>query len=267
MAFNQCTHGVAYESATPCPECFERPAVVYNPAHALSKYYQSWRRGGETIEAMRERRRAEYAAYQDAKKARAAYLASQKGVKALNARTCQICGRDICANTGVIAHHGYERPQWGGYQTASCSGARELPLEASSEALRKRVENLALWINEAQASLRAAHAEETPASYAWKAGRHESAKYSPALTRATFDAWRETDEGKEAERAYLNNRSYTDSTPFAFDAVKLQAIRGIERQIAQYKGESDFQRPRLAAWKQTESAQFEGGAFMGWIKL
>lgn len=50
------------------------------------------------------------------------------------ARTCQICGRPIFAETGVIAHHGYQRPG-DGYQTASCPGARELPFEADKQVL------------------------------------------------------------------------------------------------------------------------------------
>lgn len=45
--------------------------------------------------------------------------------------TCQICARAIKANTGIIAHHGYQRPQYQGWQTASCDGARQLPYEVS----------------------------------------------------------------------------------------------------------------------------------------
>ena len=55
--------------------------------------------------------------------------------------TCQCCGRAICANTGQIAHHGYERPGWG-WQTASCEGARELPFEASRDALGHYIQRL-----------------------------------------------------------------------------------------------------------------------------
>ena len=44
--------------------------------------------------------------------------------------TCQICARDIKANTGLIAHHGYQRPG-NGWQTASCDGAKQLPYEVS----------------------------------------------------------------------------------------------------------------------------------------
>lgn len=48
--------------------------------------------------------------------------------------TCQICGREIKAKNGVIAHHGYTRPDQG-YQTKSCFGARHLPYEESAEAI------------------------------------------------------------------------------------------------------------------------------------
>lgn len=49
---------------------------------------------------------------------------------------CQICERAICANTGVIAHHGYTRPyRMSGYQTASCLGARHLPYEQSADVI------------------------------------------------------------------------------------------------------------------------------------
>lgn len=46
---------------------------------------------------------------------------------------CQICARDIKANTGLIAHHGYQRPQYQGWQTASCDGAKQLPYEVSRD--------------------------------------------------------------------------------------------------------------------------------------
>lgn len=48
--------------------------------------------------------------------------------------TCQVCGRTIKANSGLIAHHGYKRP-FEGWQTASCEGARYLPYEQSCERL------------------------------------------------------------------------------------------------------------------------------------
>ncbi|MEO1658133.1 MAG: hypothetical protein AAFR65_10445 [Pseudomonadota bacterium] len=56
-------------------------------------------------------------------------------------KTCQICARAIKANTGVIAHHGYQRPHGWGHQTASCPGSRELPFEESCAALRGYIEH------------------------------------------------------------------------------------------------------------------------------
>lgn len=48
--------------------------------------------------------------------------------------TCQCCFRKHLANTGSVAHHGYQRPGFG-WQTTSCSGAKFLPLEMSRDRL------------------------------------------------------------------------------------------------------------------------------------
>jgi hypothetical protein len=53
--------------------------------------------------------------------------------------TCQICERIIKSNTGVLAHHGYQRPG-DGWQTPSCLGARTLPYEVSRAALPPAIE-------------------------------------------------------------------------------------------------------------------------------
>lgn len=47
---------------------------------------------------------------------------------------CQICGRDILAKSGLIAHHGFQRPG-DGWQTESCFGARHRPYEVAHDAL------------------------------------------------------------------------------------------------------------------------------------
>jgi len=61
--------------------------------------------------------------------------------------TCQICGRDIKAKTGVIAHHGYQRPNRGsGWQTASCRGAKGLPYEVSCDLLPPTIEYIKMYI-------------------------------------------------------------------------------------------------------------------------
>lgn len=48
---------------------------------------------------------------------------------------CQICEREIRAKSGLIAHHGYQRPGEG-WQTSSCFGARYRPIEVSNEAMK-----------------------------------------------------------------------------------------------------------------------------------
>ena len=57
---------------------------------------------------------------------------------------CQICGRQIKAKNGKIAHHGYQRPGWG-YQTSSCAGARHVPYSKGHDALDQLDDN---WQNE-----------------------------------------------------------------------------------------------------------------------
>jgi hypothetical protein len=52
--------------------------------------------------------------------------------------TCQICGRNIKANTGHIAHHGYRRPG-DGWQTSSCFGALGLPYEQSCDRIDRYI--------------------------------------------------------------------------------------------------------------------------------
>lgn len=47
-------------------------------------------------------------------------------------KECQICARQIKANTGTIAHHGYTRPG-DGWQTASCMSAKYLSYEENRD--------------------------------------------------------------------------------------------------------------------------------------
>lgn len=60
---------------------------------------------------------------------------------------CQICDRLIQAKTGLIAHHGYTRPDRGsGWQTASCMGARYRPYEVACDALPKAIKSVEVHI-------------------------------------------------------------------------------------------------------------------------
>lgn len=70
--------------------------------------------------------------------ARATRLAAEKADKQAKAMTCQICGRQIFAELGTVAHHGYERPGHG-WQTSSCFGAKRLPYETSRDAIEQLI--------------------------------------------------------------------------------------------------------------------------------
>lgn len=59
--------------------------------------------------------------------------------------TCQVCGREIKAKKGIIAHHGYKRPEQG-WQTDSCIGARQLPYEKSRDIIPKAIQTIQLFI-------------------------------------------------------------------------------------------------------------------------
>lgn len=65
---------------------------------------------------------------------------------------CQICGRQIKAKNGKIAHHGYERPGWG-YQTSSCAGARHVPYSKGHDALDRQLTLVPEYIARQEESL------------------------------------------------------------------------------------------------------------------
>lgn len=92
-------------------------------------------------------------------KQRPPHVVARERAEAAKARTCQICGRQIFAEVGMIAHHGYQRPG-GGTQTASCPGARELPFETSRDRLRTHITNAHVQLG-AEKKMRASVAAET----------------------------------------------------------------------------------------------------------
>jgi hypothetical protein len=96
-------------------------------------------------EAHGEARRIEWVAAEKVRKAnkKAAQIASKAAQAEADAKAphCQVCARPILANTGIIAHHGYERPG-SGWQTASCFGARALPYERAHDKLDLAIESV-----------------------------------------------------------------------------------------------------------------------------
>lgn len=68
-------------------------------------------------------------------------------------KSCQICERMIKATTGVIAHHGYQRPYQQGWQTSSCFGARHLPYEVSCDAIQPCIDHIKQYVEAMQRNL------------------------------------------------------------------------------------------------------------------
>jgi hypothetical protein len=66
--------------------------------------------------------------------------------------TCQICGRAIKASKGLIAHHGYQRPNQG-WQTRSCFGARYRPYEIACDALPLAIASCEAFIERRQTAI------------------------------------------------------------------------------------------------------------------
>src|SRR6266702_2018883 len=66
--------------------------------------------------------------------------------------TCQVCGREIKASTGLIAHHGYQRP-YEGWQTSSCEGARDVSYEVYCARLQEVIEVMRNFITSQEEKL------------------------------------------------------------------------------------------------------------------
>lgn len=112
--------------------------------------------------------------------------------------TCQCCGRGHLANKGLLAHHGYQRPG-NGWQTASCSGARELPFEVSRDVLGNLIKRLTERRDEMVSNRDEAIREEigfpvsfndrtAPKVYSHIRRRDVYPEVTVEFTRATFDA-------------------------------------------------------------------------------
>lgn len=104
-------------------------------------------------------------------------------VREVERATCQVCERLIGVKVGVIAHHGYERPDQG-YQTASCHGARRLSWEVDRSALGECIQGLGEGLADILRALDKMRREPfrvmvAPARQAWRGNRQEwlEAKY------------------------------------------------------------------------------------------
>lgn len=178
--------------------------------------------------------------------------------------TCQICGRGIFAETGVIAHHGYTRP-WEGRQTASCPGARQLPFEVSCVALGDEVDALEIETARQAARIERIHTEDGALMMTWetKEVRHvgrrgrEYVQQSAAVTR---DNWEAVVAVRKASERHNSGIGYG-----GWDAFKAQALREASSRLAALENTLKVQRERLQTWKQTHRAGGPGETT--WVAL
>lgn len=163
------------------------------------------------------------------------------------AMTCQCCARDILAETGQIAHHGYERPG-DGWQTASCPGALELPFEVARDALGVYIVRQREWLKRTEDSLAAVIAESRPLGWTfedkstkpntWTRGRDKTVH----VTRDTFQAI--SDETSPVRQPH------TDTT---FDRLKAGTVAELEMEIRFLTDHINMQQGRYDGWTQTHT--------------
>lgn len=183
---------------------------------------------------------------------RKAEIAAEKAAKDKTARTCQICARRIFAETGVIAHHGYERPG-DGYQTESCRGARRLPYEADHVALDEEIAWTADRLMGAKDLLRQMREERVDFSFQWvdqeerrkrPGSQFAGFRYMRGITRDNWDTLKADPANKEAFRQCC---SYT------FDQLKERTCEEQEDKVETISQYLKRQTLRRAEWVHKES--------------
>jgi hypothetical protein len=209
-------------------------------------------------------------ARREEKAARASINAAKKAKKLAESMTCQCCGRAIFAQSGSIAHHGYERPGYG-WQTASCMGAKHLPFEVSRDrlgALIVRLEQRLADLIEAQRQVRD---EEVAVTYT--ATNHNAvpevvgAPYSTKrifptvtfeFTRANFAAILAENTGPYGSGKLWNGYDAICLEEKGFDGIKVADMKRRSDFIAGVHDHLKECQERYDAWKQTFT-HFERG--------
>jgi hypothetical protein len=160
--------------------------------------------------------------------------------------TCQCCGRGIFAATGLIAHHGYERPGHG-WQTASCFGARHLPWEVSRDALGDLIRKLKLTLKNlliARDDVAKGHIEVTH-TYSVHIKKTDTAfgRYEDRTIRFFSNTFEQCK--REFPEAFKMNPHRT------FDAFRDHDLMIRDNEIADYKAHITECLRRYEGWKQT----------------
>lgn len=163
---------------------------------------------------------------------------------------CQCCERPILAETGVIAHHGYERPDYG-YQTASCYGARHLPFEVARDELGSMIEMMRNKLSNMQQYRSEFAAEKHPISLTWYTGCKPDRKFHRFdCTRSNFD----TTDAIAAKRSIGIYGTFDDLLQSELDTQ--------DRHIKNLTDHINHCQARYDGWKQTHKRSGDE-----WVKL
>jgi hypothetical protein len=154
--------------------------------------------------------------------------------------TCQCCGRKILSNLGSVAHHGYQRPDYG-WQTASCMGAKELPFEVDREVLGRMIAVLQGMEGRMKAARDDCANEITPIVRTWKRGQ-----FSFEFTRANFQSL-------EARKALNASGRYERE----FDALLKVELARHDSGLRGIAADIKMQQARFDGWNQ--SHEWRGG--------
>lgn len=169
--------------------------------------------------------------------------------------TCQICGRAIHANTGKIAHHGYQRPGHG-YQTASCPGAQHVPFELSRDILERYIEQLHRRHDSLEGTLRQIAAGELSSTSLlltdYDAPHHHGRTRPSKIVTFTRDNIEQLREELPKTLSTNRVRSFED----AQESLKVRS----EAEVQQLRIEITHQADRYMRWEQTHS--WDGKAYV-----
>lgn len=175
----------------------------------------------------------------------AAKNAAAKSDKNKGQMTCQCCGRKHLANTGTIAHHGYQRPG-GGWQTASCMGAKHLPFEVSRDRLATLIASLKDWEARAIKARAAVKAEKVSIRLTFTDYSVKRDAYGKRPNKSV-DVTRETFETIKAK----NNSDFVSHSWYDFDRIKEAELNYRAREIKNVRAEIKAQQERYDGWKAT----------------
>ncbi len=149
----------------------------------------------------------------------------------------------IQANTGVIAHHGYQRPGQG-WQTASCFGARYVSYEVGHDALDAYIPYVQ-HIRETRIVRLSAHVRTPPESMSVV---DEIVKREPGSRFRSVE--RKTTVYPRPEGFVALTEAPDYYTPRSYEKLWWGRRSELEREIESMTHEIDRATERRAAWKQ-----------------